>query len=100
MKKKKHDKKCKNCSLFNPEQNLCGVTIIMRNGDKVNLPVYANDECFFEQEFIAKTPSGPEKFKPQVEQVKLWVEDPQTGEKTDHGKVKIEYPVGFFGEEV
>ena len=33
-----------------------------------------------------------------VEQVRWWVEDPETGNPTDgNGTVKIEYPEGFFG---
>ena len=101
VKKNPCDKKCKNCSLFNPEQKLCGVIIIMHDGTKVHLPVDANDNCFFENKFIAKNPDGKtETFKPEVQQVRWWVENPETGKPTDgNGRVKIEYPEGFFGNE-
>ncbi len=98
---KKCDKKCKNCSLFSPEQKLCGVIILMHDGSRVNLPVEPSDDCFFENQFVARTSDGKvETFKPEVQQVRWWVEDPKTGKPTaGNGNVKIEYPDGFFGDE-
>lgn len=95
MKKKKIEPKCKNCKLFDEQNGLCKV-VILHEGEKINLPVEKNDDCFFENEFIAK---DGEKFKVEVNQVKFWVEDPVTGEKTDKdGRVMMEYPKDFFGK--
>lgn len=82
---------CKNCRLFNPDKNICRV-IILHEGEKINLPVEENDLCFFENEFISIDNGTEEKFKLDVQEIKMWVEDPKTGEKTDQGIVKIEYP--------
>ena len=91
---------CKNCRLFDSHQKRCAV-IVIYDGEKYNLPVEANDPCFYENEFLALNEDNQiESFKPEVQQVKFWVEDPVTGAKTDKpGKVKIEYPEGFFGDE-
>lgn len=91
---------CGHCRLFNPKTKRCGV-LVMFEGQKVNLPVDSNDECFFEQEFKAIDVDNRkvEKFKVDVQQVKIWVENPKTGEKCKKGVVKIEYPEGFFGDE-
>jgi len=86
-KKKPKEPFCKNCSLFDPINKLCGVVII-NEGQKIHLPVEAEDACFFENEFVAKN----ETFKPNVKQIKVWVEDPKTGEKSKNGIVKIESP--------
>lgn len=98
--KKKLEPKCKNCRLFDEAQGLCRV-IILYAGEKTNLPVDAEDDCFFEGEFTALNEKGKqESFRPEVQQVKFWTEDPKTGKKTDKdGVVKIEYPEGFFGDE-
>ena len=90
---KKVEKTCKNCQLYNQKSGECSV-IVLHEGEKINIPVDPEDACFFENEFI-------EKYKPiqDVKQVKLWVEDPKTGEKTTDGVVKREYPTAFFGEE-
>lgn len=98
MKKKKCEPKCGNCRLFDETNRRCGV-IILNAGEKINLPVDVEDDCFFEQQFIAIDKDGKEdEFRPAVQQVKLWTENPQTGEKTDgDGIVKIQYPETFFG---
>lgn len=50
------------------------------------MPVSPTDDCHMDALGIP------------VQQVRWWVEDPKTGEKTDKdGVVKIEYPDGFFG---
>lgn len=98
FKKKKKEPKCKNCRLFDSANNLCKV-IILYAGEKMNLPVEAEDDCFFNEQFVAIGPDGEKDvFLPEVQQVKFWVEDPNTGEKTTgEGIVKVEYPEGFFG---
>ena len=101
---------CGRCRLFNPKSKRCGVLILVTPviaealevpvGTKINLPVSASDECFFEQEFkaIDKDNSNVERFKVDVQEVKIWVEDPKTGQRCKQGVVKMEYPVGFFGD--
>jgi len=93
------DKKCKNCRLFNSKDGLCAV-VILHNGERIHLPVDADDDCFYENQFTATDALGrKDSFKVEVQQVKFWVEDPKTGEKIDgNGVVKIEYPEGFFGK--
>jgi len=93
----KNEKKCGNCQLYSPKEKICKV-VVLWEGERHNLPTDFNDDCFFEQEFIA----NGEKFIPaeKIKQVKFWVEDPNTGEKkSGDGVVKIEYPEGFFGDE-
>ena len=77
--------KCKNCLLFNKINQICSVAILIE-GKKYNLPVNPEDNCHMDELGIP------------VEQVRWWVEDPTTGEKTEkNGVVKIEYPENFFG---
>jgi len=99
-KKKKVAPICRNCRLFDSANNLCNVKILYK-GEKINLPVDPDDKCFYEQKFFYENNQGDlESFKPEVQQVKWWTEDPATGQKTDgDGRVKIEYPEGFFGDE-
>lgn len=76
---------CKNCLLFNRENETCNVAILIE-GKKLHMPVNPNDHCHMDELGIP------------VEQVRWWVEDPSTGEKTNqNGIVKIEYPEKFFG---
>lgn len=96
MRKKKKEPYCKNCLLYNGVDGLCSV-VVLYNGERMNLPVSAEDKCFFEEEFIAIDGDKVDKFKPEVQQVKWWCED-DSGKKSKKGKVKIEYPTGFFGE--
>jgi len=98
--KKKVKPICGNCRLYNSKTNRCGVAVLIE-GTQYHLPVDAEDACFFEQAFFYENNKGSiEEFKPEVQQVKWWVEDPQTGEKTDgNGSVRVEYPPGFFGKE-
>lgn len=82
---KKQIKKCGNCYLFDKEKEICKISILI-DGKKYNMPVEANDNCHMLELDIP------------VEQVKWWVEDPNSGEKIDkNGIVKIEYPENFFG---
>jgi hypothetical protein len=91
----KIQKICGNCRLYDPQRGECRV-VILWEGERRNLPVEPQDQCFYEQEFGA----GGSKFIPadEIKQVRFWVEDPTTGEKTNkNGTVKVEYPEGFFG---
>ena len=74
------------------------------------MPVYPEDKCFFENKFVAKRPvfaksSGDLKgykteiFKPEVQEVKFWVEDEEGNKTKGDGTVKIEYPDKFFGDD-
>lgn len=84
----KNKKICKNCSLFNKFKQICNVAIL-HEGKKYNLPVNEDDKCHLDELGI------------EVNQVRWWVEDPITGERTNkNGVVKMEYPVGFFGKEL
>lgn len=109
MKKKKNNLKkrkapilkiCKNCLLYDGKKGICRATILME-GQRINLPMYPNDPCFFEEEIIVKDKDGKliDRFTPQVQQVKWWVED-VNGKKSDKGVVKMEYPSDFFGKEI
>jgi len=100
---------CKNCRLYDGNKGECQV-IILQEGEKYNLPVYPDDKCFFEREFVSSEPkfdkegnprsAKEESWTPNVQEVKWWVEDPKTGKKTKgDGIVKMQYPEGFFGEE-
>ncbi len=87
-KKKKIEPKCKNCLLYNREEGICKVAILV-NGEQIHLPVFPEDDCHMDQLGIP------------VEQVRWWVEDPKTRKPTQgDGVVKIEYPEGFFGKDV
>ena len=96
---KKIQKKCGNCLAYNRELGQCMVTVL-HNGEKMNLPTEPEDDCFFEQEFEFVNENGKvEKFKVDIEQVRMWVEDPATGKPTDkNGVVRIEYPKNFFNK--
>lgn len=97
--KKKVEPFCKNCRLYNPGTSKCGVAVLV-GGEQFHLPVDPEDRCFFEESFFYENNQGMiESFKPEVQQARWWVEDEQ-GNKTDgDGRVRIEYPEGFFGEE-
>jgi hypothetical protein len=94
--KKKIEPICKNCRLYNPARGLCSV-VILHEGERVNIPVDPNDQCFFEQQYFDPTTGSFEDFN-EVKEVKFWVENDK-GQKTNKdGVVKIEYPEGFFGD--
>jgi len=87
---KKIERICRNCKLYNPEANHCSV-IIIHEGAKLNLPVDADDPCFFEQEYFDPTTKAMEDFN-EIKEIKAWVEN-EAGEKTDgDGVVKVEIP--------
>ena len=85
--KKEIEPKCKNCLLYNHEKGICKVAILI-DGEQIHLPVSPEDNCHMDELGIP------------VQQVRWWVENPQTGKATDkNGVVKIEYPEDFFGME-
>lgn len=95
-KNKKIDPICKNCRLFDPKNKICRV-VILHEGERINIPVDAEDPCFFEQQYFDPTTKAMEDFN-EIKQVRFWVED-EKGQKTNkNGTVKMEYPEGFFGE--
>lgn len=94
MANKKVEAICGNCVLYNGENSTCRLAIL-HEGKEWHIPVDPQDECFFENKF-----QSGEGFKDEVQQVRWWVEDKNTGKPTTgDGVVKIEYPEGFFGKE-
>jgi hypothetical protein len=85
MEYKKVIKNCGNCLLYNSSKKECKTAILME-GQEVHIPVLPSDSCHMEELGI------------QIEQVRWWVED-EKGNPAEKGKVKIEYPTGFFGKE-
>ena len=82
----KNKPKCKNCRLFDKKNSSCKVSILI-DGKKYNMPVDPEDNCHRLELDIP------------IEQVRWWVEDPESGEQTNkNGIVKIEYPENFFGK--
>lgn len=77
---------CKNCLLYNPQKGHCKVAVLIE-GKEHHLPVFPNDRCHMDELGI------------EVQQVRWWVEDEKGKPISGKGKVKIEYPEGFFGEE-
>lgn len=93
MKKKLH---CRDCKLYNKKQKYCTV-IVLLDGEKINLPTDPGDACVFEEEYSYIDENGETQvWKPEVNEIKIWCENPVTGEKSDKGVVKIEYPKNFF----
>jgi hypothetical protein len=92
---------CGNCKLYNHEKGTCGVAVLYA-GREIHIPVDPRDDCFYENEFVPADDdefADRERLTEHVEQVRWWLEDPETGEQGNKGKVKIEYPDGFFGPE-
>lgn len=86
MELKKSTKKiCGNCLLYNHLKGECKAAILIE-GKEYHMPVFPNDNCHMEELGVP------------VEQVRWWVED-EEGNPSEKGKVKIEYPKGFFGSE-
>ena len=95
--KKIIEKICKNCKLFDGKKSECSV-VILHEGNRIKIPVSAEDSCFFEGEYFDPITNNKENFVEEVKQVRFWVEK-ENGDKTDgDGIVKIEYPEGFFGK--
>lgn len=90
---------CGNCKLFDESKNQCSV-VILHEGQRIKIPVSAEDSCFFEEGYFDPTTKAIESFSEEIKQVKFWVEN-EKGEKTNqNGTVKIEYPEGFFGDNI
>ena len=84
---KKIKKICGNCRLYESSEQRCKITVL-HDGERYNMPVSPEDKCHMEELGI------------EIQQVRWWTEDAETGEKTNNnGVVKMEYPKGFFGEE-
>lgn len=90
---------CKNCLLYDFNKRHCKV-VILYEGERINPPTEPEDRCLFEQEYdvINEENGKTEKWKPEVQQVRWWVEDKLTGQPSAEGVVKIEYPEGFLPE--
>jgi hypothetical protein len=84
--KKKIEPICKNCKLFDAKKGMCKVTVLY-GGEKFNMPVFPEDKCHMDALGV------------EVQEVRWWVEDESGNKTAGDGKVKIEYPVGFFGKE-
>jgi hypothetical protein len=85
-KKKLIEQVCGNCLLYNSEKKECKVAVLIE-GTEYHMPVSPRDKCHMDELNIP------------VQQVRWWVED-ENGNKIDgSGTVKVEYPIGFFGEE-
>ncbi len=98
-KKKDHvERICKNCKLYNPQENHCRV-VILHEGERLHIPVEPQDSCFFEENYFDATTKAMENFADDLKEVKFWVEN-ERGEKTvGDGTVKMEYPEGFMGDQ-
>lgn len=86
MRRKSVEPLCKNCLCYDGQKGICKVVVLI-NGKRFNMPVFPNDHCHMDQLGI------------EVQQVRWWNEDSQ-GRRCEEGKgkVKIEYPEGFFTE--
>ena len=86
MAKKNIEPLCKNCLLYDRDKKQCKVAVLIE-GKEYHLPVFPNDKCHMDDLGI------------EVQQVRWWVEDDNGNPTAGKGKVKIEYPDGFFGDE-
>lgn len=90
-KKKKVNHICKNCGIW--VAGACGV-VVLQKGERYEVQTQAEDRCIWETRFTPK-----EMKEIDIQQVRFWVENPETGEPTKKdGRVKMEYPAGFFGD--
>jgi hypothetical protein len=88
-KKKKIERVCGNCRLFNPEINRCSVVVLFE-GQKTNIPVDPEDSCFFEEDYFDPKTGEKSDFN-EIKEIKMWVED-ENGQKAKEGQVKIQLP--------
>jgi hypothetical protein len=77
MSSKKIEPKCKNCLLANWDKGICKVAILVE-GEQFHMPIFPEDFCHMDELSIP------------VEQVRWFQQE---------NKIKIEFPVGFFGPE-
>lgn len=83
--KKKIERICGNCMLYNSHKKECKVAILIE-GTEHHMPVFPKDKCHMDELNIP------------VEQVRWWVEDDDGNPTDGNGTVKVEFPVGFFGK--
>lgn len=76
---------CKNCLLYDREKGQCKVAILIK-GYEFHMPVEETNHCHMDELGVP------------VNQVRWFVEDPESHEPSEKGIVKIEYPEGFFGK--
>lgn len=86
-KKKSVEPVCGNCLLFDGGRMQCKVAILVE-GREYHMPVSPKDRCHMDELGVP------------VQQVRWWVEDEKGQPTTGNGQVKIEYPEGFFGNEI
>jgi len=98
-KKKQIERICKNCQLFNPAKNECAV-VVLHEGQRLKLPVLAEDNCFFEGMYFDPTTKAMEDFAGEIKQARFWVENPDGDKTNGNGIVKMEYPEGFLGKDL
>ena len=84
IKKKKIEKICGNCLLYNQKKGECKVAVLIE-GNEYHMPVFPKDKCHMEELGI------------EIQQVRWWVEDENGNSINGNGKVKVEYPENFFG---
>ena len=80
MFKKKLKHVCGNCRLYDNKNEQCNVSCMI-DGEVYHLPVFKEDKCHMEEMGI------------EVQEIKWWSEDPETGDKSSTGIVKMQYPV-------
>jgi hypothetical protein len=97
-KKKKIERICKNCKLFNPTKSQCSV-VILHEWQRIKLPVIAEEPCFFEGTYFDPTTESMEDFVEEIKEVKFWVENEDGDKVKGNGTVKMEYPEGFIVDE-
>lgn len=73
---------CKNCKLFLPQENLCGI-VVLHEGKHIRLPVEPEDRCFYEEEWFNPITQETENFNDDVKELRMWEDD---------GKVRFEEP--------
>ena len=73
---------CKNCQLFMPETNQCGI-VVVHEGKHLRLPVEPNDECFYKEEWFNPITNASENFNDEVKEIRMF---------EDNGKVRFEEP--------
>ena len=73
---------CKNCKLFMPEKNQCGI-VVVHEGEHLRLPVEPNDECFYKEEWFNPITNESENFNDEVQEIRMFEEN---------GKVRFEEP--------
>jgi len=81
MSKKKIKEICNNCRLYNREKCNCRLAIF-HEGKEMHIPVDPQDECFFQEHELAE----------EIKQIRFWCENPETGEPSKEGIVKVEIP--------